>query len=56
MFGTYVAEYSQTGQELRIARKLTGTEGDQPATKYGELLDWMKQMSKDDAKYVILEH
>ena len=56
VFGTYVAQYSQNGQELRIARKLTGTDGVQPAAKYGELLDWMKQMSKDDAKYVILEH
>ena len=56
LFGTYVAEYSQTGQELRISRNLTGTDGVQPASKYAELLDWMKQLSKDDAKYVILEH
>jgi hypothetical protein len=56
VFGTYVAEYSQNGQELRIARRLTGTDGVQPATRYAELLEWMKQMSKDDAKYVILEH
>jgi len=56
VFGTYVAEYSQNGQELRISRRLSGVDGVQPATKYGELLDWMKQISKDDAKYVILEH
>ncbi len=56
VFGTYVASYSQTGQELHIQRRLTGTDGVEPATKYTELLDWMKQMSKDDAKYVILEH
>jgi transglutaminase-like putative cysteine protease len=56
VFGTYVASYSQTGQELHIQRRLTGTDGVQPVTKYGELLDWMKQMSRDDAKYVILEH
>jgi hypothetical protein len=56
VFGTYVAEYAQNGQELHISRRLTGADGVQPATKYGELLDWMKQMSKDDAKYVILEH
>ena len=56
VFGTYVASYSQTGQELHIQRRLTGTDVVEPATKYTELLDWMKQMSKDDAKYVILEH
>ena len=28
----------------------------QPATKYDELMAWMKKMSADDAKYVILEH
>lgn len=56
VFGTYVASYSQTGQELHIQRRLTGTDGVEPVTKYTELLDWMKQMSKDDAKYVILEH
>lgn len=55
-FGTYVAEYSQSGQQLRIARRLTGTDGVYPASRYAELLDWMKKMSADDAKYVILEH
>ena len=56
VFGSYVAEYSQNGQELHILRTLSGTEGVQPATKYAELLDWMKKMSADDAKYVILTH
>lgn len=56
VFGTYVAEYSQSGQQLRISRRLTGTDGVYPASKYAELLDWMKKMSADDVKYVILEH
>jgi hypothetical protein len=56
VFGTYVAEYTQNGQELRIVRRLTGTEGVWPAEKNGELLAWMRKMSADDAKYVILEH
>jgi hypothetical protein len=56
VFGTYVAEYSQVGNELRIKRSMTGAEGVQPATKYDELLAWMKKMSADDSKYVILEH
>jgi hypothetical protein len=56
VFGTYVSEYTQIGQELRISRRLTGAEGVEPASKYEELLAWMKKMSADDAKYVILEH
>ena len=56
VFGTYVAEYAQNGRELRIARRLTGANGIQPAEKNDELLAWMKKMSADDAKYVILEH
>jgi hypothetical protein len=56
VFGNYVAEYTQNGQELRIVRRLTGTEGVWPADKNDELLAWMKKMSADDAKYVILEH
>jgi hypothetical protein len=56
VFGTYQSAYTQNGQELLISRKLTGAEGIQPASKYDELLAWMKKMSADDAKYVILEH
>jgi hypothetical protein len=56
VFGSYVAEYAQVGNELRIKRSMTGAEGVQPATKYDELLAWMRMMSTDDAKYVILEH
>jgi transglutaminase-like putative cysteine protease len=54
-FGDYRAEYTQTGRELRILRTLSGTVGVQPPEKIGELLAWMKQMSADDAKYIILE-
>jgi transglutaminase-like putative cysteine protease len=55
-FGTYVATYAQNGQELTISRRMTGVEGVFPAEKSDELLAWMKKMSADDAKYVILEH
>ena len=35
---------------------MTGVEGVFPAEKSDELLAWLKKMSADDAKYVILEH
>ena len=56
VFGSYVSEYTQKGQVLYIARRVTGAEGVQPASKNDELLAWLKKMSADDAKYVILEH
>ena len=56
VFGSYVASYTQRGQELQISRSMTGVEGVFPAEKSGELLAWLKKMSADDAKYVILEH
>jgi transglutaminase-like putative cysteine protease len=56
VFGSYASEYTQNGRELHIARRLTGAEGVFPATKMDELLAWLKKMSADDAKYVILEH
>lgn len=56
VFGSYASEYTQKGQELHISRRMTGAVGVHPAAKYDELLAWLKKMSSDDAKYVILEH
>ena len=56
VFGTYVSAYAQRGQELWISRRMTGVEGVQPAETSDELVAWLKKMSADDAKYVILEH
>ena len=56
VFGTYAASYAQNGQDLTISRRMTGVEGVFPAEKSDELLAWLKKMSADDAKYVILEH
>ncbi|HXY31096.1 MAG TPA: DUF3857 and transglutaminase domain-containing protein [Gemmatimonadaceae bacterium] len=56
VFGTYTAEYSQQGTELRVLRKLTGATGVQPAETMPALLEWLRAMSKDDIKYLVLEH
>ena len=55
-FGSYASEYTQTGNELHVSRRLTGTEGVFPAASMSELLAWLRKMSADDAKYIILEH
>jgi hypothetical protein len=56
MFGAYASEYTQSGRELHVSRRLTGTEGVYSAQKMDELMTWLKKMSADDAKYIILEH
>jgi len=55
-FGTYTAEYAQDGQTLRIARRLVGRKGVEPPDHIGELIAWLKDMGKDDVRYIVLEH
>ncbi|HEX6749313.1 MAG TPA: DUF3857 and transglutaminase domain-containing protein [Longimicrobium sp.] len=55
VFGTYTAEYAQTGRELRVAKRVSGTRGVQPPSAIAQLIDWLKAMSKDDARFIVLE-
>lgn len=55
VFGTYVARYSQQGNELHVVRSLTGASGVEPASAMPALIDWLKAMSADDVKYLVLE-
>ncbi|HEY7877878.1 MAG TPA: DUF3857 domain-containing transglutaminase family protein [Gemmatimonadaceae bacterium] len=55
VFGVYRAQYSQAGRELHVVRSLTGDNGVQPASAMPALIDWLKAMSADDVKYVVLE-
>jgi hypothetical protein len=54
-FGTYRAEYSQEGRELRLYRRMEGARGVIPAGRIGELADWLRAVAKDDAKMIVLE-
>jgi len=56
VFGTYTAEYAQDGRVLRIARRLVGRKGVEPPDRIGELIAWLKDMGRDDVRYVVLEH
>jgi transglutaminase-like putative cysteine protease len=55
VFGTYDATYSQTGKVLHVTRSLTGTRGVQPASAMPTLIAWLKAMSADDVKYIVME-
>jgi transglutaminase-like putative cysteine protease len=55
VYGHYSATYSQTGRELRVVRTLTGNRGTEPPEHVDTLINWLKDLSKDDVKYIILE-
>jgi hypothetical protein len=55
VFGSYVAEYSQAGDELRVSKRVSGARGIQPPAAVGTLVGWLREMSKDDARFIVLE-
>lgn len=55
VFGSYVAEYSQAGGELRVTKRVSGARGVQPPSAVGTLVGWLREMSKDDARFIVLE-
>lgn len=54
-FGSYTAEYAQVGRELRITRHMTGRKGIEPPDRVDALIAWLRAISRDDAKFIILE-
>lgn len=55
VFGSYTAEYAQVGRELRITKRASGGRGVQPPTAINTLVSWLKEMGKDDARFIVLE-
>lgn len=55
VFGSYTAEYAQVGRELRITKRASGGRGVQPPTAINTLVNWLKEMGKDDARFIVLE-
>jgi hypothetical protein len=54
-FGSYRAEYVQDGRELRVTRAMSGRKGVEPPTRVDALVAWLRAVSKDDVKYIVLE-
>ena len=54
-FGSYTAEYLQVGRELRITRHMTGRKGIEPPDRVDVLIAWLRAISRDDAKFIMLE-
>jgi transglutaminase-like putative cysteine protease len=55
VFGTYVAEYAQAGDELRVSKRVVGNRGIQPPSAVDTLVGWLREMAKDDARFIVLE-
>ena len=54
-FGSYTAEYSQSGRELRVYRRMAGRRGVKPPADVDALIAWLRAVAKDDAQYIVLQ-
>jgi transglutaminase-like putative cysteine protease len=54
-FGNYTAEYVQDGRQLRVTRRMLGTKGTAPLESVDELIAWLRAVSKDDVKFIVLQ-
>jgi len=55
VFGSYTASYAQNGRELTIVKRVSGGRGTQPASAAPMLMQWLKEMGKDDARFIVVE-
>ena len=55
-FGLYESKYAQNGRELVVTRRLRGAKGVLPKERIGELTDWLRQVSTDDVRFIVLDH
>lgn len=55
VFGTYRAEYTQSGRELLLRRTITGAAGIYPPDQVKALTSWMRDIARDDAKLIVVE-
>ena len=53
-FGSYISEYAQEGNELRITRRTTGARGIFEPSKSKDVAAWFRAMAKDDAKLIVI--
>ena len=54
-FGSYSAEYAQDGRELRVTRRMSGAKGTAPPESVDALIAWLRAISKDDVKFIVLQ-
>ncbi|OYV72048.1 MAG: hypothetical protein B7Z74_06155, partial [Deltaproteobacteria bacterium 21-66-5] len=55
-YGEYASTYTQDGRVLRVERSGHGVRGIQPPDKVADLIAFLRAISHDDARYIVLEH
>jgi hypothetical protein len=55
-FGRYESEYRQDGRELIIVHRLGGAEGVLPKERIGDLITWLRTLSKDRVSFIVIDH
>jgi transglutaminase-like putative cysteine protease len=55
-FGLYESKYAQDGRDLVITRRLRGTTGILPKERISDLTDWLRQVSTDDVRMIVIDH
>ncbi|HTS89803.1 MAG TPA: DUF3857 domain-containing protein [Gemmatimonadales bacterium] len=54
-FGDYSSRLSQSGDTLRLERRIEGKRGIYPPAALPELIDWFKAVARDDSPYLLLQ-
>lgn len=55
-FGRYESEYRQNGRDLVIVHRLSGAEGVLPKERIGDLIAWLRALSKDRVSFIVIDH
>ena len=53
-FGSYETSYTEAGGTLRVTRTMTGATTVQPPEKVADLIAWLREVAKDDARFIVL--
>ena len=53
-FGSFTAAYAQDGRELHVTHTMSGHKGVAPPESVDELIAWLRAVSKDDVKFIVL--
>ena len=55
-YGTYASTYEQNGRVLHLVRRMVGARGIFPPSAVLDLLQFLRTVSRDDARLIVLEH
>ena len=54
-YGAYTVTYKQEGRLFSLHRELVGRIGTYDKSKIGDVIAWLRAVSADDAKFIVIE-